>query len=52
MKSKEYKCYWREGKICLAHLAEGRVFDCPIHKGIKYTCMDYKEEKLNDKPKY
>lgn len=36
--------------ICLAHLAEGRVFDCPYENNeerikAEYPCSDYKELK-------
>lgn len=36
--------------MCTAHLAEGRVFDCPYNDNeerlkSKYPCVDYKEEK-------
>lgn len=36
--------------ICLAYLAEGRVFDCPYENNEKrmeseYPCSDYREKK-------
>jgi hypothetical protein len=37
--------------ICVAHLAEGRVFDCPYKNNDErlnahYPCSDYKEKSI------
>ena len=51
-------CYYQEGLdgeeklICTAHLAEGRVFNCPYKSNedrlkSTYPCVDYKLKTLN-----